>query len=118
MAVRTEQPAHVMQHACDGEGYISLHTLLSAEEFFGFGKFLSRIVIKPGHSIGWHQHVGEAEYYYILSGHGEFTDSDESVHSVGPGDICTIVPGGSHAIANHGEEELVFLALIVYTEKH
>ena len=114
MAVKQEQPPVIKEHACGGDGSVAIHTLLDTEDLLGYGKFLARVVIQPNSSIGWHQHVGETEHYYILSGKGIFTDTDGSTHPVGAGDICTIRPNGSHAIANTEANELVMLAIILY----
>ena len=70
-------------------------------------------VLKPNSSVGWHRHVGETEPYYILEGEGIFVDDDGSRTKVGPGDVCTILPGQCHAIENSSScKDLAFMALI------
>jgi mannose-6-phosphate isomerase-like protein (cupin superfamily) len=95
-------------------GSVEFHHILSEEEMMGHGTLYARLVIKPGSGIGWHQHVGNKEPYYILSGHGKFTDNDGTVTMVGPGDVCCIECGQSHSIYNTSEtEDLEFMALIL-----
>ena len=72
----------------------------------------AKIVLHPHSSIGWHQHVGNTEPYYILEGKGIFVDNDGSRSEVGPGDVCYIEVGQSHSLENPTDENLVFIALI------
>jgi quercetin dioxygenase-like cupin family protein len=63
--------------------------------------------------VGWHQHVGETEPYFILEGEGIFTDDDGTKTHVFPGDVCTILPGQRHSLDNASDKDpLVFMALI------
>lgn len=117
MAVRKEMGAEFREHMRGGNGTVELHGIMKEPEFFGMGRMFSRIVLKPGSSIGWHEHLGEAEYFYILSGNGVFTDSDKQEIKVGPGDFCSIEPDSGHAIANGGDTDLELLALILYTKQ-
>ena len=79
----------------------------------GFGECNAKVVLKPNSSVGWHRHVGETEPYYILEGEGIFVDDDGSRTKVGPGDVCTILPGQCHAIENASScKDLAFMALI------
>ena len=66
-------------------------------------------------SIGYHEHLGETEPYYIVSGHGTFIDHDQTRIPVGPDDVCLIACGQSHGFENDSDEELVMMAL-VYNE--
>lgn len=73
------------------------------------------IRMEPHSSIGFHEHIGETEPYYIISGHGTFIDNDGSRIPVGPDDACLIECGQSHGFENDSDEELVMMAL-VYNE--
>ena len=99
-------------NAQGGNGSIYTYNIVEEDELYGHGRMYARIVVPPGSSIGWHVHHGETEPYYILSGEGMFTDSDGTVSKVVPGDCCIIEPEHGHAIANEGDEDLVFMALI------
>ena len=75
-------------------------------------RMYAKAVLKPGAKIAWHQHTGETEPYFILSGHGIFTDHDKSRTEVSAGDVCLIQEGQFHSIENASEEDLAFMALI------
>jgi len=93
-----------------GEAYV--YDIVKKEDLRGHGRLYAKIVLPPGSTIGWHQHKGETEPYYILSGEGDFTDTDGSVTKVHAGDICTIEVNGYHALENDGTEDLALIALI------
>ena len=94
-----------------GKGPATVCHILSKEELMGHGRMYAKVILPPGSYLGFHQHIHETEPYYILSGTGEFTDNDGSVTQVTAGDCCLIEPGQSHSIANHSDEDLVFMAL-------
>ena len=96
----------------NGIGKAYQYNIVSKEALHGHGRMFAKIVLPPGTTISWHQHIGETEPYYILSGVGDFTDNDGTVYKVTAGDICTIGFGESHALENNGTEDLVFIALI------
>ena len=100
----------------DGKGEVEFHYIISAEEMMGHGPMYAKLVLKPGSSIGRHQHVGNKEPYYILSGTGLYTDNDGSVTTVGPGDVCWTPDGEGHSLMCTSEEPLEFIALVVYSK--
>lgn len=96
-----------------GKGLAEMHFIVSTEELQGSARTYAKIVLKPLSSIGWHQHIGEIEPYYILSGEGIFIDNDKSRQKVVPGDVCMIAPGQFHSIENPSSDtDLTFMALI------
>ncbi|MDO4614946.1 MAG: cupin domain-containing protein [Lachnospiraceae bacterium] len=95
----------------EGKGKARIYHIVPEEELYGHGRMYAKVVLEPGASVGWHQHVHETEPYYILSGEGEFKDLQGTTH-VTAGDICTILPGESHSLENTGTEDLAFMALI------
>nr|MBQ6739973.1 hypothetical protein [Synergistaceae bacterium] len=53
-----------------GKGVARVHHIVSLEELLGHGRLYARVILPPGASVGWHQHVRDTEPYYILSGEG------------------------------------------------
>ena len=96
-----------------GKGDVYIYHVLSAEELMGHGTLYARVVLPPGSSIGYHQHIGNTEPYYILRGNGVFMDADGSRIPVGPGDVCRIACGESHGMENTGTEDVEFMALVL-----
>jgi mannose-6-phosphate isomerase-like protein (cupin superfamily) len=72
-------------------------------------RFLHDDVLPPGASIGVHQHTHE-EHYYVLSGRGTMVLDGKS-HPVGPGDVGSVYPGGSHGLVNNSPEPLRLIVI-------
>ncbi|MCI8951484.1 MAG: cupin domain-containing protein [Lachnospiraceae bacterium] len=110
--VRQNEPV-IKEHLRGGEGHVVLYHILNEDELMGHGSMYARVVIPPHSSIGWHQHVGNTEPYYIIKGKGIFVDHDKSRTAVSPGDICTIRCGQWHSMENNSEEDLEMIALVI-----
>ena len=102
----------VVEHPRGGEGSVEFHHIVSEEQLNGHGSMYAMAVLRPHSSVGWHQHVGNTEPYFILKGKGVFVDNDGTRTEVGPGDVCVIEVGQSHSLENPNDEELVFMALV------
>lgn len=109
--IRHEQCTQV-QNLRGGNGTLKIYHIQSPEQLKNAGRMYARIIFEPGSSVGWHQHVGETEPYYILKGTGTFIDNDGSKTEVGPGDICEIEDGQWHSLENNSDEDLEIMALI------
>lgn len=108
-----KEQAVVKEGLRGGKGHVILYPILSVEELMGHATMYARVVIPPHCSIGWHQHVGNTEPYYIIKGEGIFTDNDGTKTVVHAGDICKIKCGESHAIENESEEDMEMIALVI-----
>lgn len=95
-----------------GKGEVEFQHILEKDELNGHGSLYAMVRLKPGCSIGYHQHIGNTEPYFIVEGHGTFVDQDGSRIEVGPGDVCVIEVGQGHAMENNSDQDLVFMALI------
>ena len=96
-----------------GEGEVRIEALLSPEELYEKGRLYSRVVLKPGCSIGYHIHENEMESYTIISGTGDYNDDGDEI-KVCAGDVTLTQSGQSHGIKNNGGEDLVLIALILF----
>jgi mannose-6-phosphate isomerase-like protein (cupin superfamily) len=93
-----------MEHvAGKNEKSICVHMVMDNEE----------VTLEPGCSLGFHMHYGESETYYILTGEGEYNDNGTSWRHVKAGDITFTPDGRGHGLANTGNTDLVFMALII-----
>lgn len=92
-----------------------VNRIVTKDELFSKGSMFAHIRLKEGETVNWHIHNGEAEYYYILSGKGIYTDVDGTEHLVSAGNVCTIAPEQGHAIRNQSADDLEFITLIVYS---
>ena len=108
--VRHEEPVR-KENLRGGEGHVVLYPILSPEELMGHGTMYARVVIPPHCSIGWHQHVGNTEPYYILKGEGKVIyDGEELPLSAG---MCHYCPNGhTHSLINNSGGALEFFAVV------
>lgn len=100
-----------------GKGTAHMYHVLSKEELNGHGRLYARVVLEPGASVGWHQHIRDTEPYYILRGEGDFFEGDTGdgerrMTKVHAGQVCMIEVGQWHSIENNSGEELEIMALI------
>lgn len=97
-----------------GAGSVSFKRIIETpEELYGKGRVFSVTTLAPGSEIGWHVHHGDGEFYYILSGEGEYSDNGNIV-TLRAGDTAFCADGEGHSMVNRGPEPLVSLALIIY----
>jgi mannose-6-phosphate isomerase-like protein (cupin superfamily) len=95
----------------DGEGTTNMIHLLDGGTQKN-ARLFAEVTLKPGCSIGYHQHDSETEYYFIISGSGTVNDDGNEVF-VKQGDSMITGKGASHSIKNTGSVPLVFHAIIV-----
>ncbi len=112
---RGELPKQSVHKLKDGQGTVELQHLFEAENFHGKGRLYALCTIAPGDSIGCHQHQGEQEAYFILEGESLYRENGQE-HHLKAGDFALCEDGDSHSIANTGEADLKFIALITNTE--
>lgn len=100
------------QNKAGGKGEIHITQLLTPKEMAGQCEAFSKVVVPPGASIGAHYHYGTSETYHILSGKAKYNDNDR-YYEVTAGQTTFCADGGMHGIENIGEDDLIFMALII-----
>jgi mannose-6-phosphate isomerase-like protein (cupin superfamily) len=109
--LHTENPANVK----GGAGSPTMTHFMSDETSQGIGRLFAEVELNPGVSIGYHQHLGEQEVYYVISGVATVEDDDKQEHELGVGDSMICFDGESHSVANNTDEPLKLIALVTYT---
>lgn len=84
----------------------------TSQEMLNKCDLYARITLKPGLRVGYHIHTGDIESYFILSGEGIYTCEGVQTE-VESGDMAYCANGESHDLICTGNEDLVFMALIV-----
>ena len=95
-----------------GKGEIQITHLLTPNEMRGQCEMFAKVVIPPGASIGAHYHYGNSETYHILQGKAKYNDNDK-FYEVTAGATTYCGDNEMHGIENIGEEDLIFIALII-----
>lgn len=95
-----------------GKGHVIIERLLEEPELNGKCGLYAKVTIEKDCSLGYHEHHGETETYYLLSGSGIYNDNGREVAATA-GDVFFCEDGCGHALENTGEEPIVFMALII-----
>lgn len=98
-----------------GKGEIFITHLLTPKEMLGKCALFARVRVPVGASINVHQHVNTNETYYILQGKALYTDNG-ATYEVKAGDTTYCADGDTHGIENIGDDDLIFIALIINTK--
>ena len=108
---RNEMKLEVKEKMREGEGSTNITYLVDTEKE-KHTRMLAEITLNPGCSIGYHQHINETEYYFIISGTAVVNDNGTEA-TLKAGDSMVTGNGASHSIKNQGETALVFHAVII-----
>ncbi len=107
-------PRTCRERARGGKGVSEMLALLNADEFCNKGTMFNHVTLKPGASVGYHEHKGDFEVYYLLKGQATYNDNGTDYRLVA-GDLTICNDGEGHSIENTGAEDLEFIALILYS---
>ena len=103
----------IEKNAYGGKGELKLEKILSSAEMKDKCSLFARVTIRPGDSLGYHEHHGNGECYFVLSGEGVYDDNGVK-RVVKAGETTWTPDGHGHGFDNtSGTEDLVFMALII-----
>ena len=94
-----------------GKGHVIIDTILTEKEMNDKTKLFSEVTIEPKCTLGYHEHHGETETYFVTEGKGIYYDNSEA-YEVGSGDVLFCCDGDGHGMDNIGDSDLRFVALI------
>ena len=100
------------ENMAGGKGHVIIKHILEEKELNGKCKMYAEVTLEPGCSLGYHEHHGETETYYVLSGSATYMDNDKE-YEIKTGDVTFCKDGDGHGIKNHGTEPIVFVALVL-----
>ena len=101
-----------VENMAGGQGHALIKRLLDEKQLNGKCRLYAEVTLEPGCSLGYHEHHNESETYYILSGKGIYSDNG-TLRMVSAGDVTFTPDGQGHGLTNSGDEDLVFMALII-----
>lgn len=112
MTKASERVIETVEKVNGGAGFIMKEALITPQQRGRHCKMFSQVTLKPGCELGHHEHHGETETYYILSGSGMYDDDGKAI-PVEAQDVTFCESGKGHGMKNTGKEDLVFVALIL-----
>lgn len=107
-----EMEQEVRHEMRGGKGDVTFLHAFKSNEITAPCRVCATLILEPGCSIGTHQHDGEDEVYYILSGTGKLSDGNQET-IVTTGDAVLTGNGESHSIENIGNDTLKIFAVVV-----
>lgn len=110
-----EKNTVVAKNKAGGKGEIFITHLLTPAEMGDKCSMFAKVRIPAGASLGVHKHTGNTETYHILHGTAMYTDNDKT-YPVKAGDTTFCADGDTHGIETLGDDDLVFIALIINTK--
>ena len=102
----------VVKNAQGGNDEVTFYDWFQGAEAASHGRMFSKLVIPPGASIGYHDHAGEFEAYYVMSGEATVDDNGEEV-LLRSGDMHLCQDGCGHSTTNNGTDNLVLMVMIM-----
>ncbi len=109
---REDARQEIRERVREGNGQVIFNHLMEKEESYGKLRLVSLCEFAPGTSIGPHNHVEDAELYFIVK--GEMTITDDGVKKVlHPGDVVYTGNGKYHEACNESSETAQMLAVII-----
>jgi len=112
MTKTNEREVIKVENVSGGAGFVLKEDLLNEKELGAYCNMFSKVTLEQECEVGYHEHHGETETYYILKGTGIYDDNGKKF-SVEPGDVIFCDDGDGHGLVNTGTEALEFVALIL-----
>ena len=75
MTKKSERQPIKAENVAGGAGYILKEELIKGEQLGAYCKMFNEVTLKPGCEIGYHEHHGETETYYLTKGAGIYNDN-------------------------------------------
>ena len=75
MQPRTAGSFVIEENPCGGKGTMKIEHLLGEQEMKDKCKMYARVTLPPGAVLGYHEHHGNGECYFVLSGEGVYDDN-------------------------------------------
>ena len=98
--------------SANGVGEVLIEKILDEELADKCGLY-ARVTIPAGSVLGYHEHHGNGERYFVLSGEAIYDDNGKK-RIIRPGESTWTPDGSGHGVDNsQGKEPIVFMALIV-----
>ena len=98
--------------SANGVGEVLIEKILDEELGTKCGLY-ARVTIPAGSVLGYHEHHGNGESYFVLSGEAVYDDNGVK-RTIKAGDSTWTPDGSGHGVDNaQGKEPIVFMALIV-----
>ena len=102
-----------VEPSATGVGEIRIERIIDEAEYGDKCALYAKVTISAGAALKYHEHHGNGESYFILSGEAVYDDNGVK-RTIRAGDSTWTPDGSGHGVDNSaGKEPIVFMALIV-----
>ncbi len=102
-----------VEPSATGVGEIKIERIIDEAEYGDKCALYAKVTISAGAALKYHEHHGNGESYFILSGEAVYDDNGVKP-TIRAGDSTWTPDGSGHGVDNSaGKEPIVFMALIV-----
>lgn len=110
----TETKTDICANRFGGDGEVIIEHYIDEKLLNDAIVMYAKVILKPGCSLGYHQHSGNSETIVVLSGTAAYNDNGEAM-TLQAGDKVHCPSGSWHSIGNSkdAKEDLVLQALVV-----
>lgn len=91
-----------IMHCHEGIGSIKFREVFGEKDFESNLVHFHETIINPHSTIGYHEHIGNEEVYYIVEGEGMMQLNGKEF-KVKPGDSVVAQGGDSHGLKNESD---------------
>lgn len=112
----TDKKTDISTNRFGGNGDVIIEHYIDEKLLNDSVAMYAKVILKPGCSLGYHQHNGNSETIVVLQGTAEYNDNGKTM-TLNVGDTVHCPDGEWHSIGNSAEatEDLHLQALIVKT---
>ncbi len=107
-----EHRIEIRENARGGNGKVEISHLFEPEQTKNKTRMFSFVTLEPGASLGYHVHVNEMEYFYILKGAAKVNDNGTE-YTLFPGDTMFTDEGEGHYMEACEGGPMEYLAVII-----
>ena len=109
----TNKRTNIVSNRFGGKGDVIIKHYIDEEMINDTIVMYAEVILKPGCSLGYHQHSGNSETIVVLKGTADYCDNGTTM-TLKPGDTVHCPDGDWHSIGNNvnATEDLHLQALI------
>lgn len=114
----TDKKTDISVNRFGGDGEVIIEHYIDEKLLNEAVVMYAKVILKPGCSLGYHQHEGNSETIVVLSGTAEYNDNGQTM-TLKAGDTVHCPCGSWHSVGNSkdADEDLHLQAIVIKTDK-
>ena len=105
-------PVEIRKNMKGAPGEVKITSLATPAEMLDHARLYALMELEPGSGIGFHEHHGETEIFFVIEGTITWNDGEKETE-VNAGGIMICEDGKGHGMMNNGDVKAKLTALII-----